>query len=111
MKISKLIKRLKKIEKDLGDVEVSAGAWCGTNNGYIHFDIRPDTFKGKSSQHLNGRGEVVIDISVSETTKEDILKGIKDMEKLGYTYYRSQFVLFGKYPTSGISPCEWHNLW
>lgn len=112
MKIKKLIKILKRVEKAEGNINVICGSFCGTNNGYIDFSFRELEKDFKVKDHLCGQG-FSLHIDVSAGCKEKIIEGIKHMEKLGYTYYKSQYV--GKelrgVPQAGLSPCDWHGLW
>lgn len=111
MEIDNLIKILKKVRRKRGNIEVGCGSYCGTNNAHVFFNMKEPSKPFIVDDHITGKGKLSLFIEVSDDTKEQKKQGIKDMERLGYTYYRSQFVKDGILPQSGLSPCEWHNLW
>ena len=102
MKIDDLIAALQRVKESEGNIDVVAAGFTGTNQGFVAFDVVAD--------HLSSLG-LSLSIEVSEQSKADIRKGIRDMERLGHTFYRSQFVEAGEKPKPGLSPCEWHNVW
>ena len=111
--IDDLIAVLQRVKEEKGNVPVTAGSFCGTNNGHVHFHVKPlkANKRLKVNNHMNGHGEFVLSIDVAPSSIEDRRKGVKDMERLGYTFYRSQFVTHGEHPKSGLSPCDWHIPW
>jgi hypothetical protein len=111
MRLADLIDRLLEVQNEKGsDVEVKLSTWCGTNNAFVLFDLKNIT-GGDIDHYMNGHGHYCLSGEVSKETKEDTIKGIEAMEAQGYTYFRSQFVDKGLFPTPGLSPCDWHNLW
>lgn len=109
MKISKLIKKLKKVKDQLGNVEVAATSYCGTNTAHVHFNL--NEMESSVEDYVNGNGEFCLSMEVSKSSKDRIIEGISDMKKRGYTYYRSQFVENKNKPEKGLSTCDWHSLW
>lgn len=110
MKIDDLIAALQRVKESEGNIDVVAAGFTGTNQGFVAFDIKPLPKDFVVADHLSSLG-LSLSIEVSEQSKADIRKGIRDMERLGHTFYRSQFVEAGEKPKPGLSPCEWHNVW
>ena len=110
MKINELIYLLEKVREAKGNISVQFNSFCGTNQGHVSFDIESDIGTSPDDM-INGLGELCLSIKISDYTREQIIKGIKEMEAMGETFYLSQFVSRGKSPRSGLSPCSWHNPW
>lgn len=111
MNIDTLIAELQKVRATKGNIEVVFGSFCDTNNGFVSFvpkDLNPES---TVEDRLTGEGKFSLSIDPAPSFIEGKKKGVADMERLGYTYYRSQFVTRGEMPQSGLSPCQWHNLW
>ncbi len=112
MKINDVITVLQRVKESAGgDTEVFCSSFCGTNNGFVTFDFVESNNADFIIDEKTGNHRKSLTIKVSDNSKEEIIKGIKDMESDGYRYFRSQFVEAGKEPRVGISPCEWHGLW
>lgn len=109
MLLDDLIEDLQKARAKLGNVEVKCSSSCGTNSGFVSFDIEPR--KSKIKNNVNGYGDYCLSIEVSERSKTDIKNGIAKMISMGWRYFRSQFVQVGESPKEGLSPCDWHPLW
>lgn len=60
---------------------------------------------------MNNLNQFVLTGKVSEYSKQAIIAGIKEIENIGFTYFRPQFVEYGKLPKPGLPTCSWHNLW
>lgn len=112
--VDELIAVLQKVKEERGGKTlVKAGSFCGTNQGFVHFDVKRlrANKRFRVANHLNGHGNFCLGIEISVSTRKDIEKGIEDMKRLGYRYYRSQFRKDGESPEVGLSVCEWHNPW
>ena len=110
MKIDNLISLLEKVRDAKGNIEVIGSSFCGTNVGHVTFKITErDGYD--VDVLINGFNQLCLSMDISDYSKNEIKNGIGDMEKLGYTFYCSQFVKSGQTPRSGLSPCEWHTPW
>jgi len=110
MKIDDLIEMLQKVRKEKGNVEVVCNSFCGTNNAHAFFVIEPWGSQDVND-HINGLGEFCLVMAIAPACQEKTIKDIDDMNKLGYTFYRSQFVEKGQMPRMGLSICPWHVPW
>ncbi len=112
MTVDEMIAMLQRV-KDAkgGDTLVQATSFCGTNQAHVLFDIQPPKRKKFNvSNHMNEYG-FCIHVNISPLTRQQVAKGIEDMFRNGYRFYRSQFCKVGESPSMGLSPCEWHNPW
>jgi len=113
MRVADLIDILLKVQEEKGDdVRVKFNSFCGTNNAHISFNLNKIPLEDFDVDYfINGYNEFCLSGSITDDSRNRITEGIESMKKLGYTYYRSQFVDKGKTPESGISPCNWHIPW
>lgn len=112
MKIDDLIAILQRARKQVGNVDVSASSFCGTNDGHVLFELLPTNRKNFCvSRLMNGYGQLCLSIKLSDKSRECIKNGVGDMKAQGYQYFRSQYVRHGQAPQEGLSPCEWHGVW
>ena len=112
MKIDELIDILERVKKVRGNIDVVAGSFCGTDSDHVLFKFKYSKKEPwEVDDKLTDNGELSLSMEVSEESKDRIQKGILEMTRLGYTYYRSQFIPIGSLPSPGLSCCPWHNLW
>jgi hypothetical protein len=106
--IDDLIKALKKIRKEKGDIPVKVAGFLGTNSNHVVLQLdRLPNYKDS----INGYGSLHLSVSLDPESRKRIVEGIHKMESLGYTFYPSQFRMRSEVPQTGVSPCDWHNPW
>jgi hypothetical protein len=110
MKIDNLISLLQRVQDAKGNIEVVGSSFCGTNDNHVTFKIKErDGYD--VDVLINGLGELCLSMDISDYSKNEIKNGIGDMQKLGYTFYCSQFAKSGESPRPGLSSCDWHTPW
>jgi hypothetical protein len=90
-----------------------ASGFIATNNGHVVLKISPKiTSKGSTTQGTKKKsGKLHLQVELPPKSRKKIQEAVAEMEKLGFTYYSSQFVKEGDVPKSGISICDWHIPW
>src|SRR6185503_19384242 len=93
MKIDKLIKILQRVKDSKGKVEVTCGSFCGTNNGYVNFDLKPVNINFNIDDHMtaNKPPRLSLGIILSKETIKSDNEGKERMLKLGYDFIPSQY--------------------
>ena len=110
--VDDLIAHLERVRKAKGgETIVNCGGFLGTNQGFTLLTIKKPRKNAAVSQHLNGYGELGLSIELHERSREEIVKGIKDMETRGYTFIPSQFRSPGEPLRTGVPICDWHLPW
>jgi hypothetical protein len=101
MNIDKLIKILEKVKKSRGNVEVVCSAFGDDVGAHYHhstFAFKPFLNRFSVKNKMNDLNQLCLSIELTEMARNDIVKGKKDMKRLGYRFYPGQFCQLGESP-------------
>lgn len=95
MKIDDLIVALQRIREAKGNLDIQASSFCGTNNGFVVFDIQPFRKNFKVEDQLTGEGKLSLHVDINPTYRQQIIDGQQQMIRMGHDWIPSQYVSRG----------------